>query len=38
VNRHEVPYDRKLGEEPRFDDADIDDLLAFLSTLTDRTR
>jgi cytochrome c peroxidase len=36
VNVKEVPYDRKLGEKPRLDDADIDALVAFLKTLTDK--
>jgi cytochrome c peroxidase len=37
VNTAEVPYDRKPGEAPRLDDAEIDALVAFLKTLTDRT-
>ncbi|MGE0416444.1 MAG: cytochrome-c peroxidase [Acetobacteraceae bacterium] len=36
VNVEEVPYDRKPGQAPRMDDAEIDDLVAFLHTLTDR--
>lgn len=36
VNIKEVPYDRKLGEKPRIDDSDIDALVAFLKTLTDK--
>jgi cytochrome c peroxidase len=32
----EVPLDRHPGEPPRLTDADIDDLVAFLRTLTDR--
>jgi cytochrome c peroxidase len=36
VNIEEVPYDRKLGEKPRLDDADLDALVAFLKTLTDK--
>lgn len=36
VNTEEVPLDRKLGEEPRLNDAEIDDIVAFLNTLTDR--
>jgi cytochrome c peroxidase len=36
VNTQEVPYDRKPGEQPRLDDADIDALVAFLKTLTDK--
>ena len=35
VNITEVPYDRKPGEAPRLSDAEIDDLIAFLNTLTD---
>lgn len=35
VNRSEVPYDQKAGEQPRLNEQDIDDLLAFLQTLTD---
>lgn len=35
VNTSEVPYDRKAGEAPRLSDAEIDDLIAFLNTLTD---
>lgn len=35
VNTEEVPYDRKPGQAPRLDDAEIDDLIAFLGTLTD---
>ncbi len=29
------PFDRKLGDKPALDDAEIDDLVAFLNTLTD---
>ena len=36
VNVDEVPYDRKLGEQPRLDDSEIDAVVAFLQTLTDR--
>ncbi len=36
VNVEEVPYDRKPGQRPRMNDAEIDDLVAFLHTLTDR--
>ena len=36
VNTSEVPYDRKPGEAPRLNDAEIDALVAFLHTLTDR--
>ncbi len=35
VNRSEVPYGQKPGEQPRLSEQDIDDLLAFLQTLTD---
>ncbi len=36
VNVEEVPYDRKPGQKPRLDDRDVDALVAFLSTLTDK--
>ena len=36
VNTSEVPYDRKLGEAPRLTDDEIDAVVAFLKTLTDR--
>jgi cytochrome c peroxidase len=36
VNTDEVPYDRKLGEQPRLNDDEIDAMVAFLNTLTDR--
>ena len=32
----EAPYDRKPGQRPRLSDADIDALVAFLATLTDK--
>ena len=35
VNRDEVPYGQKAGEQPRLSEQDTDDLLAFLHTLTD---
>lgn len=35
VNVDEVPYDRKPGEAPRLDDAEVEALVAFLNTLTD---
>lgn len=35
VNRDEVPYGQKPGEQPRLSEQDIDDLLAFLHSLTD---
>ena len=31
----EVPYERHPGQAPRLDDAEIDDVIAFLGTLTD---
>lgn len=36
VNTKEVPYDRKIGQRPRLDNGDIDALVAFLNTLTDK--
>jgi len=38
VNQSEVPYDRALGAEPALNAAEIQDLAAFLSTLTDGYR
>ena len=35
VNQSEVPYNRKPGDAPALNDAEIDDLIAFLNTLTD---
>jgi cytochrome c peroxidase len=35
VNTQEVPYDRLLGEAPQLTEAELDDLEAFLNTLTD---
>jgi cytochrome c peroxidase len=35
VNTEEVPYDRKPGQAPRLTEAELDDLEAFLNTLTD---
>jgi len=32
---HGSPFDRKRGEPPRLSDGDIDDIVAFLNTLTD---
>ena len=32
----EVPYDRRLGQRPRLSERDIDALVAFLRTLTDK--
>jgi cytochrome c peroxidase len=34
----EPPFDRKPGERPALNDADIDDIAAFLGTLTDGWR
>lgn len=36
VNTKEVPYDRKPGQKPRLNDEEIDAIVAFLQTLTDR--
>jgi cytochrome c peroxidase len=36
VNRREAPYDRNPGQPPRLTDEDVDALVAFLRTLTDR--
>jgi cytochrome c peroxidase len=36
VNVDEIPYDRKAGEEARLNDAEIDAIVVFLKTLTDR--
>jgi len=36
MNSSEVPYDRRPGDSPRLDDAEIDAVVAFLQTLTDR--
>jgi cytochrome c peroxidase len=36
VNVVQAPYDRKRGEKPRATDAEIDALVAFLETLTDK--
>ncbi len=36
INTDEVPYDRKPGEKPRLNDQEIDALVAFLKTLTDK--
>ncbi|WP_428310261.1 cytochrome-c peroxidase [Hydrocarboniphaga sp.] len=35
VNTTEVPYNRKPGDQPALSDAEIDDVIAFLNTLTD---
>jgi len=36
VNTEEVPYDRHPGDAPRLSDAEIDAIVAFLGTLSDR--
>ena len=38
VNTSEAPYERKVGEAPALSDAEIDDVIAFLQTLTDGWR
>ena len=38
VNVDEVPYDRKPGQKPRLSEKDIDAIVAFLETLTDRNK
>jgi len=35
VNTHEAPYNRQRGEAPALNDDEIEDLIAFLCTLTD---
>ena len=35
VNTSEAPYNRKPGDAPTLTDAEIDDLIAFLTTLSD---
>jgi cytochrome c peroxidase len=35
VNTSEAPYDRQRGDVPALSDAEIDDVIAFLRTLTD---
>jgi cytochrome c peroxidase len=35
VNQTEVPYNRKPGDAPALNDSEVDDLVAFLQTLTD---
>ena len=35
VNIKEAPYDRRPAQAPRLDEAEVDDLVAFLHTLTD---
>jgi cytochrome c peroxidase len=36
IDRTRVPYNRKRGDPPAFDDGDIDAIVAFLRTLTDK--
>ena len=36
VNAEEVPYDRRPGQKPRLSDQDVDAIVAFLKTLTDK--
>jgi cytochrome c peroxidase len=38
VNTTEVPYNRQLGGTPALSDAEVDDVIAFLQTLTDGYR
>lgn len=38
VNVEEAPYDRKPGQKPRLSEKDVDAIVAFLETLTDRPR
>ena len=35
VNRDESPYDRKRGQKPRLNDAEIAAVVAFIKTLDD---
>ena len=35
VNTTEVPYNRRLGDAPALTDAEVDDVVAFLRTLSD---
>ncbi len=35
VNQEEVPYDRHQGDRPALSDAEVDDVIAFLGTLSD---
>jgi cytochrome c peroxidase len=35
VNTAEVPYNRQLGDSPALSDSEIDDVVAFMNTLTD---
>ena len=36
VNTSEAPYNRAPGDAPALSDAEVDDVIAFLQTLTDR--
>jgi len=36
VNTEEIPYDRRKGQKPRLSEKDVDAIVAFLETLTDR--
>ncbi len=38
INVTVVPYNRRRGDAPALDDAEVDAIVAFLGTLTDRTR
>lgn len=38
INKTDAPYDRGPGQAPRLNDAEIDDVVAFLRTLTDGYR
>ena len=38
VNTTEVPYNRQLGDAPALNDAEVDDVIAFLKTLSDGYR
>jgi cytochrome c peroxidase len=38
INRTAVPYNRRRGDPPALDDPEIDAIVAFLQTLTDRTQ
>ncbi|MEP6506494.1 MAG: cytochrome-c peroxidase, partial [Betaproteobacteria bacterium] len=35
VNQEEVPYNRHQGDQPALSDAEVDDVVAFLGTLSD---
>jgi len=38
VNTSEAPYNRQPGDAPALSDAEVDDVIAFLQTLTDGFR